>query len=73
MKTLQISKLAGQDKIGVYESFSKKIGELDTQDFGSAFSWNGEDAIKFFLEVLTDCNYHQERKAIEVALKNMNP
>jgi hypothetical protein len=70
MNTIQISKLAGQNGIGVYESFSKKIRELYAQDFGAAFSWSGEDVIDFFLDVLTDCNYHQERKVIEVALKN---
>ena len=45
MKTIQISKLSGQNGIGVYESFSKKIRELDAQNFGAAFSWNGEDVI----------------------------
>lgn len=37
-------------------------------DISKAFEWNGEEIIDFFLDVLTDCNYHTERKKIEKAL-----
>lgn len=71
MKSIQIDKDVNENKINVYENYGKKIAELDIQAFGTAFSWNGEKVIDFFLDVLTDCNYHTERKAIEKSLKEI--
>ena len=68
--TIQISKHPIENKIEVYKNHHQKVGELKPSDFGTAFSWNGEDVINFFLDVLTDCNYHTERKQIEKALTN---
>jgi len=31
--------------------------------------WDGGKVIELFLDVLTDCNFHSERKAIENALE----
>ena len=69
--SIQIEKDPTEGKINVYQNHGKKIGSLNPSDFGQAFSWNGERAIDFFLDVLTDCNYHAERKAIEKALKEI--
>jgi hypothetical protein len=67
--SIQIAKDPTVNKINVYQNHGKKIGSLDVSNFGNAFSWDGEKAIEFFLDVLTDCNYHTERKTIEQALK----
>ena len=68
MKTIQLSKDTEANKIGVYQSHNKKIGELFPKDISQAFDWNGEEVINFFLDVLTDCNYHTERETIEEEL-----
>ena len=67
--SIQISKEPNENKLCVYQNHNKKIGELEISDFGTAFNWNGEDVIDFFLDVLTDCNFHSERTAIERALE----
>jgi len=69
MEKLQIHKHPTENKIEVYKNHHRKIGELYVSSFGTAFSWNGEDVIDFFLDVLTDCNYHTERKKIEQVIK----
>jgi hypothetical protein len=66
--SIQIAKEPNENKINVFKDHGEKVGALKVGDFGTAFSWNGEEVIDFFLEVLTDCNYHSERKAIEKAL-----
>lgn len=66
--TYQIAKDPTKNKINLYKNSGSKVGEFSISDFGTAFGWDGEAAIGFFLDVLTDCNYHTERKQIEQAL-----
>ena len=66
--TIQISKEPSSNTINVFKDSNKKVGELSPSDFGTAFGWDGYAAIDFFLDVLTDCNYHLERKEIERAI-----
>jgi hypothetical protein len=69
MKTTQIVHDPERNRLNVYQSHQgKKIGEINVSDVSKAFGWNGEAVIDFFLDVLTDCNYHTERREIEEAL-----
>ena len=67
--TIQIAVDPQEQKINVYQNHKEKVASLGIDKFSQAFDWNGEAVISFFLDVLTDCNYHSERKAIEKALK----
>ena len=69
MKTLQLAKDIENNNINFYQSYNKKIGSFNISMFSEAFGWNGDEVIKYFLDVLTDCNYHSERKSIEETLK----
>lgn len=69
IKTIQISKHTTKNTICVYRNHSNIIAELNPSDFAAAFNWYGDEVITFFLDVLTDCNYHTERKIIESTLK----
>ena len=71
MKTLQLAKDLKSNNIKVYQSYNKQIGSFDINKFSEAFSWDGDKVIQYFLDVLTDCNYHTERKAIQLTLKNL--
>ena len=68
MKTIQISKDPRSNNINIYQSYNNKIGSFDIPAFSEAFDWNGDEVINYFLDVLTDCNYHSERKVIEDAI-----
>lgn len=71
MKSIQLAKDLKSNDIKVYQSYNKQIGSFDISKLSEAFSWNGEKVIEYFLDVLTDCNYHTERKQIETTLKTL--
>lgn len=69
---LKIAKEPNENTINVFNpSTQKKIGKLTVSEFGEGFSWNGEEVISFFMDVLTDCNYHTERRLIEMVIKKL--
>ena len=66
--SIQIAKDPTENKLNVFQGYGKKIGQVKISDVSEAFNWNGEEVTRFFLDVLTDCNYHSERKLIEQTL-----
>lgn len=62
--TIQLAKI-DTETIGVYKDHNQKIGNIKPSDISQAFDWNGEEVMKFFAEVLVDCNYHTEAKQIK--------
>lgn len=65
---LKLEKDTESNRINVFSNHGKKIGSFGVSEISQAFSWSGDEVIDLFLDVLTDCNYHSERKLIEQAL-----